>query len=103
MKQRRDIKHFRDLDVYGLAFNLLQLIKGIFMRRKHFPVIVEQDDDGIFIVTCPVFKGCHSYGHTIDEAMENIKEAIGACLDEDITEFDGYTQFVGVRDVEIAV
>jgi predicted RNase H-like HicB family nuclease len=33
--------------------------------KKNFPVIVEQDDDGVFIVECPIIKGCRSYGHTI--------------------------------------
>jgi len=37
---------------------------------------------GIIIVSCPVFKGCHSYGETIDEALENIKEVIEMCLEE---------------------
>ncbi len=71
------------------------------MKRKHFPVIIEQDSDGVFIVTCPVLKGCHSYGDTIDEAIANITEAIGSCM-EDVNS-DDHTQFVGVRDIEIAV
>lgn len=24
--------------------------------KKHFPIIIEQDKDGVFIVECPVFK-----------------------------------------------
>ncbi|MBF0202462.1 MAG: type II toxin-antitoxin system HicB family antitoxin [Desulfamplus sp.] len=50
--------------------------------QAHFPIIIEQDADDMFIVTCPVFKGCHSYGYTIDEAIKNITEAIGSCLIE---------------------
>ncbi len=71
------------------------------MKRKHFPIIIEQDVDDVFIVTCPVFKGCHSYGYTIDEAIKNITEAIGSCMEDIIV--DDHTQFVGVRDIEIAV
>lgn len=71
------------------------------MKRKHFPIIIEQDADDVFIVSCPVFKGCHSYGYTIDEAIKNITEAIGSCLED--TEVDNLTQFVGIRDIEIAV
>lgn len=47
--------------------------------RRHFPIIIEQDGDGIFIVECPSFKGCRSYGDTIEDAMDNIREAIEAC------------------------
>ena len=71
------------------------------MKRRHFPIIIEQDVDGVFIVTCPVFKGCHSYGSTIDEAIEHISEAIGACIKDSVV--DDYTKFVGIRDVEIAI
>lgn len=52
------------------------------MKKYNFPVIIETDEDGVYIVSCPLFKGCHSYGNTIDEAPENIKEAIESCLEE---------------------
>ena len=45
----------------------------------HLPLIIEADEDGVFIISCPAFKGCHSYGNTIEEAMNNIREAIHAC------------------------
>jgi predicted RNase H-like HicB family nuclease len=65
------------------------------MEKRHYPVIVEQDRDGVFIVTCPVFEGCYSYGHTIGEAMKNIEEAIASCLDDDEVEH-GPTTLVGI-------
>lgn len=68
--------------------------------KKHFPIIIEQDKDGVFIVQCPSFKGCRSYGATIDEAIENIKEAIEVCV-EDADSVDQST-FIGVRDIELA-
>ena len=71
------------------------------MIKKHFPVILEQDKGGVFIASCPIFKGCHTYGYTIDEAVTNITEAIEVWL-EDSAE-DMKIQFVGVRDVEIAL
>ncbi len=35
------------------------------------------------MVSCPLLKGCHSYGETIEEALENIKEVIEMCLEEE--------------------
>jgi predicted RNase H-like HicB family nuclease len=70
--------------------------------KMHFPVIVEQDEDGVFIVECPAFKGCRSYGNTIDEAMGNIREAIAACLEEQPTATPS-TTFVGWREVEVTL
>jgi predicted RNase H-like HicB family nuclease len=70
--------------------------------KRHFPVIIEQDSEGIFLVECPSFKGCRSYGYTVEEAMENIQEAIEACLEEYSFHSEN-TTFVGVRDLEVAL
>ncbi len=45
-----------------------------------FRVIVEQDEDGNFIVQCPSLPGCVSEGKNRDEALANIKDAIGGYL-----------------------
>ena len=50
--------------------------------KQHFPILIEQDEDNFFIVSCPTFKGCRSYGNTIDEAISNIREVIELCLEE---------------------
>ena len=69
------------------------------MKKIHLPVIIEMDEDGYYIVSCPLFKGCHSYGETIEEALENIREVIEICLEE--TEIEELNKFVGFREVEI--
>lgn len=71
------------------------------MNKMHLPIMIEIDEDGFFIVSCPVFKGCHSYGETIDEALENIKEVIEMCLEEQVLEPDRANKFVGFRELEI--
>lgn len=71
-------------------------------KKKHFPVLVEQDVDGVFIVDCPVFQGCHSYGKTLDEALENIREAIQVCIEEE-GETESDSIFLGVRDIELTI
>jgi len=70
------------------------------MEKLHLPIIVEMDEDGYYIVSCPLFKGCHSYGETVDEALENIREVIGMCLDE--TKVEDLNKFVGFRELEVA-
>ena len=67
----------------------------------HLPIMIEIDEDGYFIVSCPVFKACHSYGVTIDEALENIKEVIEMCLEEQELEPERTNKFVGFRELEI--
>lgn len=72
------------------------------MEKKHFPVILEQDEDGVFIMECPLYPGCRSYGDTLEEAIENIQEAIQVCID-DSSIIEKNTVFLGIRDIEIAV
>lgn len=71
--------------------------------QKHFPIIIEQDEDNVFIVSCPVFKGCHSYGDTLFAAMENIKEVILLCLEDEEQSLVEQNYFIGIRDLEIAI
>ena len=65
----------------------------------HLPVLVEQDEDGIFIVSVPTLRGCRSAGRTVDEAMVNIAEAAALCLEDERPAPSA--AFVGVRDLEV--
>lgn len=65
---------------------------------KNFPIILEQDEDGIFIISCPLFKGCHSYGNTKEEAMINIREAIELCLEDE----QPINTYLEVNEIELA-
>jgi len=78
----------------------------------NFKVIIEQDEDGYFVVTAPAIPGCHSQGKTYEEALKNIKEAIELCLEvanSDCTykakiDFGGTTltsRFSGITEIPI--
>ena len=41
-----------------------------------YRVIVEQDEDKVFVAECPALPGCISQGKTRQEALKNIKDAI---------------------------
>jgi predicted RNase H-like HicB family nuclease len=69
------------------------------MEKLHLPIIIEQDEDGCYIVSCPSFKGCHSYGATVDEALANIREVIEMCMEE--ADIETLNKFVGFRELEI--
>jgi predicted RNase H-like HicB family nuclease len=71
------------------------------MRKFNFPVIIEVDEDGVYIVSCPLFKGCHSYGKTIEEAIQNIKEVIEMCLEE--INMEELSKYVGIETIEINI
>ena len=41
-----------------------------------FGVVLERDEDGLIVASCPALVGCHSQGKTRDQALSNIREAI---------------------------
>ena len=41
-----------------------------------YRVVIEQDEDGIYVAQVPTLPGCISEGQSRDEALNNIKEAI---------------------------
>ena len=53
-----------------------------------YKVMVKKGEDGWYVVNCPSLKGCWSQGKTVEEALENIKDAIASYLDvlNEITE-----------------
>ena len=63
-----------------------------------YPVVLNKTEYG-FDVHCPVFPGCHSQGDTMEEAMDNIKNAIKTCLKMISRE----TQDAMVYEVEVSV
>jgi predicted RNase H-like HicB family nuclease len=47
----------------------------------NFKVVLQEAEEGGYIVSCPALPGCHSQGESQEEALENIKEAIAGCLE----------------------
>lgn len=45
-----------------------------------FRVLIEQDEDGVFVASCPSLPGCVSQGRTRNEARTNIEDAITGYL-----------------------
>lgn len=41
-----------------------------------YRILIEQDEDGVFVAECPALPGCISDGKTREEAIKNIQEAI---------------------------
>ncbi len=65
-----------------------------------FTVIIEQDEDGIYVARVPEIEGCHTQGKTLQEVLERIKEAIEVCLESDEEEV-APLRFVGIQRVQV--
>ncbi|MGV8122353.1 MAG: type II toxin-antitoxin system HicB family antitoxin [Candidatus Xenobiia bacterium LiM19] len=78
------------------------------MEHKYtVQVLIEQDEDGTYVVSCPSLEGCYSQGDTFEEAMENIRDVILMCLKELAEEQKPidlkYPEIIGVKHLEIAI
>ena len=52
------------------------------MPTRDFKVFLERDEEyNGYVVVCPTIPGCYSQGHTVEEAMANIREAIDLFLE----------------------
>ena len=75
------------------------------MNTQHHPikrdyyVIIERDEDGLYVGEIPQLDACYSQGKSIDELICNIKEVLEICLDEQ--ESNDSTEFIGIYKVTI--
>ena len=79
----------------------------------NFKIIIEQDEDGIFVASVPAIPGCHTQGDTYEKALEHIEEAINLCLEVakedkkyrskiDFSE-SNKSRFIGITQIPIKV
>lgn len=50
------------------------------IKTLYFPVVLQKEEHGYSVWSIDI-DGCNSYGDTITQALENIKEAIGLCIE----------------------
>ena len=71
------------------------------MKVMKLPVTIYQDEEGWYVVECPVIPGCMSQGKTEEEALQNIQEAIQLCLD--VRREQGMPLTIESREVEVSI
>lgn len=52
------------------------------IQIMRFTVVLEKDEDGVYVATVPALPGCISDGNSVEEAMSNIKEAIRGFIED---------------------
>ena len=61
-----------------------------------FAIVLEKDEEGYIVASCPNFPGCHSQGKTREEAVANIIEAIQGYIES----FRKHGELIPKMDVE---
>lgn len=51
------------------------------MKNLTYRVLLNKEPEGGYTVTVPILQGCITYGITIEESIENVKEAITLYLE----------------------
>ena len=69
-------------------------------KNLDFTVVIEQDEDGIYVANVPELEGCYTQGKTLQIVLERIKEAIDVCLEGDKEDINPMT-FVGIQKVRV--
>ena len=66
------------------------------LKKQEFFVVIERDEDGMYVGEVPQLRACYSQGRTVDELMLNVQEVISICLEEEQAVF---AEFIGVQRV----
>lgn len=53
------------------------------IQHGTFPIILEKEKEGGYSVANLALEGCYSEGETVEEALDNIKEATLLCLEDE--------------------
>ena len=84
-----------------------QIERRLNLKKYSLQVVIEQDEDGIFIAECPALHACYAQGDTYEEAIENVKDVIAMCIEELKEEKKKinlkYPEVIGVKNLEVAV
>lgn len=69
--------------------------------QRQFDVVIERDEEGMYVASVPQLAGCHTQARSLDEVMERIREAIALCLEVQGEPADTL-EFVGIQRVTVA-
>lgn len=70
------------------------------MKQLKYSVVIERDEDGLYIASIPELPGCHTQARSIDEVMSRIKEAAELYLEATGLE-PSENEFVGIQILEV--
>jgi predicted RNase H-like HicB family nuclease len=77
------------------------------MQKKYnFPVIIEKDENGVYIATVPSLRGCHTQAKNLTTLYKRIEEVISLCLEVEknvLKEKISNSKFIGVQNFEFSI
>ncbi len=72
--------------------------------KREFTIVIEQDEDGIYVASVPELEGCHTQAKTLDELRERVNEAIQLYLEVESGIVEAVPlEFVGIQKIKVTV
>ena len=68
---------------------------------RQFDVIIERDEEGVYVGSVPQLPGCHTQGRSLDELMTRMREAVELCLEVEAAPAQKL-EFIGIQRITIA-
>jgi predicted RNase H-like HicB family nuclease len=84
----------------------MKLIKPTKFSKITLPVLIEQDEDGVFVGSVPSLRSCYTQGETLDELYKNLKEVVTLCLEVESSRFKKSlrsNKIIGFQNIEFAI
>ena len=72
------------------------------LKKFNFTILIEKDEDGLYIASVPALRGCHTQAKTVEELLPRIKEAIELYLEVNNSKVTA-NEFIGVQQIEISI
>jgi predicted RNase H-like HicB family nuclease len=48
--------------------------------KRKFTVVIERDEEGFYVASVPVLRGCHTQAKTLDALVKRVREVIELCI-----------------------
>jgi predicted RNase H-like HicB family nuclease len=75
------------------------------MKKSSFPVIIEQDEDGIFIASVPSLPGCYTQAKSLSSLRVRIKDAIQLYIiaNPEALKGSNFLKFISCEQIDIDI
>jgi predicted RNase H-like HicB family nuclease len=71
---------------------------------REFTVLIEQDEDGIYVASVPELPGCHTQAETLDELNRRIKKTIELYFEVEAEKGEeNHLDFIGIQKVKVEI
>lgn len=75
-------------------------------RKTAFPVLIEQDENGMYVGSVPSLRSCYTQGKTLEELYANLEEVVELSLESEKKFFGTplhFNRIVGFQNIEFKI